>query len=178
MIRSALHTTFKDIYREQHNLNLEPNAIEDYMNSNGDTAPMDELRKRKTSQEMSNSMEGLLTLEELTNAVMKTMKGDSSPGCDGFTVNYLRVFWHDLKTITEDAINASFGNTLFSSLRLAIIKLLCKCQKDPTLPGNYRPISLLSIFYKLASAKLSAKNRRPTPPRTTLEAASSTSSTS
>jgi hypothetical protein len=37
-------------------------------------------------------------------------------------------------------------------LRLAIIKLLRKGQKDPTLPGNYRPISLLSIFYKLASA--------------------------
>jgi hypothetical protein len=29
---------------------------------------------------------------------------------------------------------------------------LRKGQKDPTIPGNYRPISLLSIFYKLASA--------------------------
>jgi hypothetical protein len=37
-------------------------------------------------------------------------------------------------------------------LRLAIFKLLRKGQKNPTLPGNYRPISLLSIFYKLASA--------------------------
>ena len=27
-----------------------------------------------------------------------------------------------------------------------------KAKKTPTLPGNYRPISLLSIFYKLASA--------------------------
>ena len=83
---------------------------------------------------------------------MKTMKGDSSPGCDGFTVNYLRFFWHDLKTITKDALNASFGNTLTSSLHLAIIKLLRKGQKDPTLPGNYRPIPILSIIFKLASA--------------------------
>jgi hypothetical protein len=101
---------------------------------------------------MSDNMEGLLTLEELTHAVMETMKGDSSPGCDGFTISYLRVFWNDLKHITRDALNASFGNTIATSLRLAIIKLLRKGQKDPTLPGNYRPISLLSIFYKLASA--------------------------
>jgi hypothetical protein len=83
---------------------------------------------------------------------MVTMKGDSSPGCDGFTVNYLREFWHDLKQITQDALNSSLGNSLSNSLRLAIVKLLRKGQKDPTIPGNYRPISLLSFFYKLASA--------------------------
>ena len=93
------------------------------MNSDGDTAPMEELRKRKISKEMSDNMEGLLTLEELTHAVMETMKGDSSPGCDGFTVNYLRVFWNDLKHITRDTLNASFGNALSTSLHLAIIKL-------------------------------------------------------
>ena len=75
------------------------------MNSDGDTAPMDELRKRKISKEMSDNMEGLLTLEELTHAGLKTIKGDSSPGCDGSTVNYLRIFRHDLKTITKDALN-------------------------------------------------------------------------
>ena len=36
-------------------------------------------------------------------------------------------------------------------MQLAVIKLLRKGTNDPTLMGNYRPISLLSIFYKLAS---------------------------
>merc|ERR1712082_550228 len=36
--------------------------------------------------------------------------------------------------------------------KLAIIRLLRKGDKSPLLPGNYRPISFLSIFYKLASA--------------------------
>ena len=59
------------------------------MNSDGDTAPMEELNKRKLPPTLSNSMEGLLRIKALTHAVMVTIKGDSSPGCDGFTVNYL-----------------------------------------------------------------------------------------
>ena len=113
---------------------------------------MEELQRRKLPRELKQSMEGLLTIEELTEAVMVSMNGSSSPGCDGFTVNHLREFCYDLCHITQGALNASFGNELTSSLRLAIIKLLRKGQKDPTLPGNCRPISLLSIFYKLASA--------------------------
>ena len=56
-------------------------------------------------------MEGMLTTTELTNCLFKVMKGSSSPGTDGFTVNYLRVFWEDLKTLTTNALNASFGKT-------------------------------------------------------------------
>ena len=96
-------------------------------------------------------MEGMLTTKELTECLFKIMKGDTSPGCDGFTVNHLRVFWDNLKHLTTDALNCSFGNTLTSSLQKAIVKLLRKGTKHPTLPGNYQPISLLSIFYKLAS---------------------------
>ena len=113
---------------------------------------MSELSQRKLSLKQSRKMEGLLTTTELTFSLFKTMKVDSSPGVDGFTVNYLRTFWDDLMALTTMALNASFGNT--TSLRLAIIKLLRKGQKDPTLPGNYRPISLLSIFYKLASSAI------------------------
>ena len=91
-------------------------------------------------------MEGLLTTKELTFSLFNSMKGDSSPGADGFTVNYPRTVWDDLRALTTIALNSSLGNTLTSTLRLAIIKLLRKGQKDPTLPGNYMPISVLSIF--------------------------------
>ena len=37
-------------------------------------------------------------------------------------------------------------------MRCAILKLLRKGNKNPLKIGNYRPISLLSIFYKLASS--------------------------
>ena len=48
---------------------------------------------------------------------------------------------------------------LTSNLRTGIIRLLRKGQKDPTLTGNYRPISLLSIHYKLASCCITQRLR-------------------
>ena len=88
---------------------------------------------------------------------MSSLNGTSSPGLDGFTVNHLRVFWEDLKIVTTNALNSSFGNTLTPTLRKSIVKLLRKGNKDPTIAGNYRPISLLSIFYKLASCAITQR---------------------
>ena len=102
-------------------------------------------------------MGGMLTTNQLTHCLFHVMNKSSSPGFDGFTVNHLRVFWEDMKALTTDALNSSFGNTLTPTLRKAIIKLLRKGTKDPTIAGNYRPISLLSIFYKLASCAITQR---------------------
>ena len=56
-----------------------------------------------------------------------------------------------MKFITLIALNAIQKEGLSQTLRGAILKLLRKGEKDPLEIGNYRPISLLSIFYKLAS---------------------------
>ena len=50
-----------------------------------------------------------------------------------------------------------FRGKLTSTLRTAVVKLLRKGLKDPTLTGNYRPISLLRIFYKLASCVITQR---------------------
>ena len=103
---------------------------------------------------MPNSMEGLLSEEELEHALFHKMKGACLPGINGFTVNHLRTFWYDLKaiSITKDGLNSMFRGKLTSTLHTAGVKILRKGLKDPTLTGNYnRPISLLSIYYKLAS---------------------------
>ena len=84
------------------------------------------------------------------------MKGSSSPGPDGFTVNWLRHFWPEMKDLTREALNSS-STGLTKTLRLAIIKILRKGSKDPTEATSYRPISLLSIFYKLASCVLTRR---------------------
>ena len=40
LINSELHSTFWDIYKLQQNLNLTDTALDDYMNSDGDTDPL------------------------------------------------------------------------------------------------------------------------------------------
>ena len=116
-----------------------------------DEAPWKEFSNRKISKELAESMEGDLTMEELNEALFTHMNGNSSPGLDGFTVNYLRAFWPWMKFLTKDALNAIQRDGLSQTLRGAILKLLRKGEKDPLEVGSYRPISLLSIFYKLAS---------------------------
>ena len=93
-----------------------------------------------------------ITLEEMEYSLFKKMEGSSVPGIDGFTVNWLRKFWSSLKFITLNAINECYvDGSLTSNLRTDIIRQLRKGQKNPTLTGNYSPICLLSIHYKLAS---------------------------
>ena len=99
-------------------------------------------------------------MAELEHALFKKMKGSSAPGIDGFQVNWLRKFWASFKMVTFYAINECYRTgTLTSPLRTGVIRLLRKGQKDPTLTGNYRPISLLSIHYKLASCCITQRLR-------------------
>ena len=116
-----------------------------------DTAPWKALQDRKLSRELAESMEGDLTLDELTTCLFKHMNPSSSPGIDGFTVAYLRVFWNSMKFVVKDTLNDIQTEGLSQTLRSAIIKLLQKGDKNPLEISNYHPISLLSIFYKLAS---------------------------
>ena len=75
---------------------------------------------------MAESMEGVLTHEELESVLFKHMNGSSSPGIDGFTVNYLFFFWHILKYVTKDALNAIQIEGLSQTIRSTILKLLGK----------------------------------------------------
>merc|ERR1711895_105069 len=123
--------------------------------NNGSLENLDELLKRKTkiTEQEFQEMEGKLSDFELTDTLMNSMNRASAPGIDGFTVAKLRQFWPKLRSLVRMALNEMYDETALSEMcRLAIIRLLRTGGKSPLLPGNYRPISLLSIFYKLASA--------------------------
>ena len=78
--------------------------ILEFLDMGEDVAPMIELGRRKITKEMSDKMEGDLTLTELEESLFFYMNGSSSPGLDSFTVNYLRFFWHDFKYVIRDAL--------------------------------------------------------------------------
>ena len=70
-----------------------------------DTIPWTALEDRKLSREIANSMEGNLILDELTMFLYQHMNSPSSPGIDGFTVAYIRVFWNLLKCVVKYTLN-------------------------------------------------------------------------
>ena len=109
------------------------------------------LNNRKLSKEQAKSMEGDLMIFELEDSLFNHMNGSSSPGMDGFTTAYLRVFCNKMKYVVQDTLNSIQMDGLSQTLRNTVIKLLRKGDKNPLEIGNYMPISLLSIFYKLTS---------------------------
>ena len=74
---------------------------------------------------------------------------------DGFSVEFLKYFWNELSPFVLRALNYSFKlGVLPSSLRQGAIKLIPKPGKDRNLVQNWRPITLLSVIYKIISATI------------------------
>ena len=82
-INDEFHKAFQKIYSQQE---VEDNseAKQEFLDSCGDTKPP------RIPQTQSKEIEGEITLSELQYALFKKMKGSSTPGIDGFTVNWLR----------------------------------------------------------------------------------------
>ena len=106
----------------------------------------------KLNDDESEKLEGLLTLSELTTA-LKNMKNNRSPGVDGFSCEFFKVFWKQLSSFVLRGINHSYNiGELSVSQQEGIITLIPKENKSRLLLTNYRPICLLNTIYKLASA--------------------------
>ena len=86
------------------------------------------------------------------------MKHGKTPGIDGFPAEFFKVFWPYLKHIIKRTINTSFENgKLLLSLRQCIVSCLPKGNKDRSSLKNWRPISLLSVPYKIASSAIASR---------------------
>ena len=83
------------------------------------------------------------------------MNNGKSPGSDGITTEFYKIFWKDIKTYLINSLNYSFQQSQLTEIQTqSIITLLPKHGKDPTFLENWRPISLLNIDYKIASKSI------------------------
>ena len=72
---------------------------------------------------------------------------------DGFTAEVLKMFWGNIKYYVQRAINSCYKKGQLSlTLKKGIITCLPKGTKDRKFIKNWRPISVLCVVYKLASA--------------------------
>ena len=106
-----------------------------------------------TDQE-SLTLEGNITCEEILTA-LKLMKNGKSPGTDGFSVEFYKMFWSDLKQCILRSYNHAFKRGQLSiSQKQGIISIIPKGNKPREFLKNWRPIALLNTSYKLLAACL------------------------
>ncbi|KAK6171730.1 hypothetical protein SNE40_018168 [Patella caerulea] len=99
----------------------------------------------------SNSLEGLISEEELL-IVLNKMKLNKSPGSSGFPADFYKHFWGQLKTIILRATNDIYDKGILPiDQRFGVITCIPKGDKPRHLLTNWRPITLLNVFYKLLS---------------------------
>ena len=67
-------------------------AIENFLNLDEDIDPFEELTNMKLSDDTRDSMEGKITLQEMTKSLNEDMKATSVPGVEGFTANFICKF--------------------------------------------------------------------------------------
>lgn len=111
----------------------------------------------KLSEDSKIHCEGKMSNAECYNA-LKELKGNKSPGNDGFTTEFYTTFWPVLGGMLVDALNEGFDRGyLSSSQRQGVITLIAKEGKDNRHIKNYRPITLLNVDYKILSKVLAKR---------------------
>ena len=101
-----------------------------------------------------DSLEGKITLDEAA-ITLKNMSNNKSPGSDGFTTEFFKMFWKDLGHFVVRSLNYGYEyGTLSQTQRQGIITCIPKDGKPKHFMKNWRPITLLNTIYKIASGTL------------------------
>ena len=81
--------------------------------------------------------------------VIKKLRPNKSPGCNGLTTEFYQHFMHELASILCEVFNKIFEDeNLTDTQKIAIIVLIFK-KGDNRLLENYRPVSLTNADYKI-----------------------------
>ena len=116
---------------------------------------------QKLSDEQAQLLEGNISYKEALDA-LKNMKNDKSPGPDGFTNNFYKFFWNDIKHFFIRAINYNYElGEMSITQKMGVISIIPKGDKPREFLKNWRPISLLNTSYKILSACLANRFKNP-----------------
>ena len=110
-----------------------------------------EIDYNRISDEKVKVIEGEICFEEIQK-VVNNLKLGKSPGQDGFTAEFFKLFIKDVGIYLSRSLNSAYACGHFSHYQnLGIITLLPKGNKPRYILKNWRPISLLNVQYKILS---------------------------
>ena len=103
---------------------------------------------------LSQDQSDLLTYTEITTT-LKNMKNGKSPGSDGFTAEFFKVFWTKIGHFVLRSLNYAFSHESMSiTQKHGLITCIPKENKPRKYLKNLRPLTLLNITNKLASGTI------------------------
>ncbi len=110
----------------------------------------------KLNEQEKEELDAPLSLDELDKSLLKANLR-SAPGIDGYSYRFIKQFWYIFRYPLFKCATEGLGNhSLPEFFMTAVIKLIPK-KGDLTKLGNWRPISLLSNFYKLVSRVINTR---------------------
>ena len=108
----------------------------------------------KLTFEESEKLEGLISLDEATRA-LHSMKNNKSPGSDGFSTEFFKMFWNKLGYFVIRSLNFGYlHGELSSTQKEGIVTCIPKENKPKQFLKNWRPITLLNTIYKIGSTAI------------------------
>ena len=92
------------------------------------------------------------------HAALCSLKKSTSPGPCGWTPEFFITFWNELGSLYTAVVQETFQREMLPpSFTTSITTLIPKKQKDRRMVENLRPISLLSVTYKILAKVLASR---------------------
>ena len=111
----------------------------------------------KLSDKSVEICDEVITLQEVGRA-LKELPNKKTPGTDGFTADFYKFFWPNIKDIVFESLTYAFdNNTLSIEQKRGILSIIPKKGKDLRRLKNWRPLSLLNTDYKILTKLLASR---------------------
>ena len=145
-ILEEMRTYYENLYRKQNNRDIENTSLNNIKE-----------RLPKLNTKDRELIEKDITIEELAQIVKKS-KNNKSPGPDGFTNEFYKIFWPNIRFILLKLIKSYRESKVLNPRQLdGVITCIPKGGKLRNNFKNWRPITLLNSIYKFYSSTIAER---------------------